>query len=106
VCGAIGSRTGRFRPEFLNGVGPTPPTRLVPWTASSRDPTEVIHPSYDSPGCPRDLAPVNFGLGVVGRPDGMLAGVLAAVRGFCAAAVGSIWEERRATVRCPRNGPD
>jgi hypothetical protein len=78
VRGAIGSRSGRFRPEFLNGVGPPPPTRLVSWTASPRDPTEVIHPSSDSPGYPWGLAPVNFGLGVVGRPDCMLAGVLSA----------------------------
>uniref|UniRef100_A0A804PRT1 protein-serine/threonine phosphatase n=1 Tax=Zea mays TaxID=4577 RepID=A0A804PRT1_MAIZE len=41
VRGAIGSRTGRFRPEFLNSVGPPPPTRLVSWTTSPRDPTEL-----------------------------------------------------------------
>jgi hypothetical protein len=53
-----------------------PPTRLVSWTTSPRDPTEVIRTPSDSPGYPWGLAPVNFGLGVVGRPDCMLAGVL------------------------------
>jgi hypothetical protein len=75
VCGHITRGLSPTPSEFLIIATAPPPTRFVSWPAAPRDSTEVIRPTPESPCYPWGLAPVNFGLGVVGRPDCMLAGV-------------------------------
>jgi hypothetical protein len=75
VCGLIARGLSPTPSEFLVVATAPLPTRFVSWPAAPRDPTEVIRPSTNLPGYPWGLAPVNFGFGVVGRPDCMLAGV-------------------------------